>query len=494
MQRDETYEAEIIAFLEGERTGDPSDTLVQYFDSPEACAAEFESLKTVWEDLDALGTAGTIQAGPVDLVDAVMQAVDHTQVEPSNTVSLADRRRSRGLVGAAWASLAAAAAVALVLWVKGPMSPEVDGPSQQVATTEQTDHSTSQPESAQSEDEAKAIALAKLQDVFDELAEQVGTPYGDVIPDSEVVLESVTLDDVLQLRRDAITTDEAKAQLYQMASLREDAARTLVARADASPEVLLGASQSLPAAEAHAALLRAQESLVDEPYIHLALANSAQELNEADAYSRRVSDLDPDNALPLYGQAVRVHEAGDAVAARALLKEAGTLSSATGYPIRSARARSAALAAKGMRESAAQMATALTLGAGEYEYLTDFGRALMAYGEASEALGDYELAREYYEAVRQLGLQLDFGSPAMNERLAGLDLQREAIAGLAGVLEPNGDANLAALAEDAEMLSASFTEWSEVIDGLEGLISTDIETEALLSLAEEILQLGDVSL
>ena len=101
---------------------------------------------------------------------------------------------------------------------------------------------------------------------------------------------------------------------------------------------------------------------------------------------------------------------------------------ATSQPIvLSGQNASAALIAKGIRQDAARMLTALTMGTQEQVSLAAFGQALLSYGLENEELEEYEMARRYYESALRLGRQLDQGAVVANERLAGLDMQLEGI-------------------------------------------------------------------
>jgi hypothetical protein len=88
-----------------------------------------------------------------------------------------------------------------------------------------------------------------------------------------------------------------------------------------------------------------------------------------------------------------------------------------------------------MPADSARFLAATSAGQREYNDVVSLGQDLLNQGQRYEEVKDYETANSIYNAVRELGVQVEQGALLSNERLAGYDLQMGALDAVARVAE-----------------------------------------------------------
>lgn len=482
--------------------------LLGHVETCAACRAEREWFKTLTGDLETLGDTLAGNAPQVDLVNAVMRAVERNQETRAGVVPFKPRPQPRRSRTFAWLGLAtAAAAVVLILWVSGyritpptepapaPIQAKAPVPEEQPGSparqgTQVAANKEIGPSKAKYE-EAKRLLPGDLYMRPPENVSKKGSDTGD--------LKDLTANEVLELRKRAVADPEARAQLAEWATLTEKKAREMLQDAGVSREAKIGAGQALPPGEALPLLLAAVQASPNDPYLRseLAKAYAAQPGGAGKAAEQlmHLSALDPNNALIQYRLASNLFSQGDIQGATAALQRAASLDEADTYAREAEAYREQALAASGVRPDTARTLTALTTGTSQYSDLIALGNQLLQFGKESEQQGDLNLAQQVYEAVQGLGATLSGSSTLSTERLAGLDIQSSAIDLLSRIFSLQGlGQEMNALAQQTQGLVSAYDAIAEFFDQINALFSGNISQNVLKFIVDFILQNGDVNL
>ena len=422
--------------------------------------ADYLWLQGVAHDLEAIGAQVIKGAPEIDVVDAVLRAVDRAAAS-EKTVHLEERKPARPSF-ALWGAVALAAAAVVVIMglvfefgIFGPSEPSAPVASQGPARPPVPDERVAvippdeTPGSGRLDD-----AMEQLER---ELAETLDTPSkhadrGGFLATAAPVLGNVTQDDVVALRQAAVSDPDAWVRLKRMATLDAATAAEVVSNPEVSPDAIVGAAASLPDEEARQWLVTAVGRMDQQkPYAGLALATTymAQPATTAEqpafalfdgmtesdlraflSEMAALQEADPENALLDALRAGALLRLGDTDGALAALASLQGKDLATAYGLDAARSRQLALAAAGMSEESARMLSAVLAGSDQYNMLCDLARDLLQSGQAHEAQGDPDTARQIYEATQRLGEQVTGNAVLSEESLAGIDIQRMAMEGL----------------------------------------------------------------
>ena len=442
MNREECkeYRDRLPALAENPLGSEAEPSLLAHIRTCPDCAAEYRWLVSLCRELEVLGDAAVKTAPVVDLTDNVMKAV--ARLKQPRLVALAPAR-SRRRFGHAWwlvASAAAAAALVAAVWIAGyrvtrPQAPSlaVQTPGGPVAPTEEAVARFELARTAEAP--AEPVAASPFQKLIDEMRPNAGAP-AEVVPGTKA---SLSVHEVLAARKDAVTNPAARLQLARWAELAAEKARELAANPDLPFGARIGAAGSLPPEEAQKILLAAVEADPDNAYLRYALGSTYGE--EAGAAPKAAAEfaaqaqLDPNNALAYYRLAASLFAQGDPEGAVSALETAQTLAEANPYTQIAAGYQEQALAESGVAEEVARLLVALTAGTSQYGDLVGLGGQLLDYGKYYEQNGQTDLAEQIYNSVRIFGEQLAGNAVFANELLAGLDIQREAISVLSGLVE-----------------------------------------------------------
>jgi tetratricopeptide (TPR) repeat protein len=205
--------------------------------------------------------------------------------------------------------------------------------------------------------------------------------------------------------------------------------------------------------------------------------------------------LDPDNALAYYLEAKLLLEAGDTEGALAALEQARQLEEASAYSLQAAAFREQALEQSGLAPEAAKTVTALTAGIDEYAFLMDLSDDLLESGQTFLAAGDIQTAQEIFEAVHQLGTQLEEGASLLQEKLAALDIQRAAINVLEGLYTAiQSVEGIEFLTTQAIDLTVALGEIGNFFTALDELFLGEGSTGFFTMISDVILMQGDLTL
>lgn len=295
---------------------------------------------------------------------------------------------------------------------------------------------------------------------------------------------------------------EDAGRLVEWASLTPDELSAALARGEMSPEALAAAAAGLPLEEAVPLLMQAISMDPENPALRLQLAMTLT--GRPDQYAlamehiNAMQALDAENALALYLRAERFLGADppDVHAALNAFQTAQTLDAATAYGRETANAREAALLAAGVEPAVAQMLGAFTAGRWEYDQQIALANQLMGHGREYLAAGDSTTAQAIFEAVLEMGRQIDQGASLAQDRQAGIDIQRAAIEALQPVYSAAGQvAEIQRLLEAANGINAALGQLTEYL----GLVNVQIggiplESAFWLLIADTILREGDLDL
>jgi len=503
----EEHKSDLMALLDGTLHGEDHDRLLKHLEHCETCRDEYHWLKTLVNDLERIGDAMVADTPEIDIVDAVMSALDQAEVE-RKVMPVAPRPRARLSWAWTWAGALAAAAVVLVLawWLgghwplAGPPEPprvrEAHRPAQKDLLAPTT---VSEPGSEVNRDRPDAAQLERAEKLLAKTKQ--GLPL-ETRPTDRLgmpELAALTVGDVLEARREVVEDDSALARLSQWAALSPERARQLALSPKASWQAIAGACQALPPEEAEPLLQGAVEQCPKDPQMRLALAKalSAQPEKRDAAASElaRLSELDPDNALPDYMRARDLLAAGDLENALSALDEAAAKETASAYATMAAACREQALAESGMQFDTAHLLTAVTAGTEEYASFLGLGEELLKYGEQYEAAGNLKPAKQIYEGVYRMGGQVYDGAEFGAERLAGLDLQRAAVDFLEGVyIALDAGSDLQWLGAEVDQLTTPIEALIAFFDSLNNLFLDLVEGKYVDLIADIIHQFGDLSL
>ncbi len=517
-------------FLDGTLPEAEAARIRQALESSDALRAEYEWLRMAAEDIEALGARLDADAPEIDVLDRVMQATERTGAS-ANTVRL-DSRKGNSRPGIAfWSAAALAAAVLLMMTgvalrfgVLAPGAPDTPHVSEALDVPERPEDETLAQEAEETPETDRLVAA--MQQLVEGTQSRLDTSGRRIDRTAMRTTDTprigdITTDEIVSLRQAALTDPNAWARLKQMATLDATAAAEVATNPDAPPEAIVGAAASLRAEEARQLLVTAVGRMDQhQPYARLALAKTyladpvqpfeteaevlppalldgmtADDLHAFLSEIAMLQAIDPHNALFDALRAGALLRLGDTAGALNALQELQGKDVATAYGLEAAHSREQALTAAGMTLETARVLSAMLAGSDEYNMLCDLGRELLQSGQAYEAQGDLDTARQVYEATRRLGEQVAENAPLSEEALAGVDIQRmalEELEALYGVSE---------LAVDIEQLTSSalalvnqIDSLGEILGSLNQLILDGGDAGFWLQLSEQILEWGDLLL
>ena len=493
------YQDDLMNLLEGTLDDEGRERLRRAIESDPVWREECAWFEQAKDDFEAMGDALVENMPEVNLAGPVMKAVARIKAE-SKDVSLEmprQRRLTRIAASYAWALAAALLfllGVGLLYALTRVGEPR---PHQELAKPVRPAEPYELPGTGilQEFDNARG----KLPETRPQMA--VTAPQEVVKPeDSEktakTMLAALTLEDVIAARRDAASDSTAWSRLRGWAHLRPEQAQRIVLAAAGPPEAIVGAAQSMKATDAGRYLFEAVGHFPEDPYVRMELAKTYLEEPEPsedmNAQLAALHELDPDNALAYYLEALALLRQGDPAGIE-LLAQARELDSASAYPLTAAKYREQALVAGGMDLDVARVLAALNSGADEGDFLRDIANELLEYGQSYEEQGDLQTAQAVYEAVRQLGLQVDTGAQLSQERLAALDIQRAAVEMLSEVYTLLEDTeSLEALESYAVELVSGLRQVVAFVNSLNEMFSQALDPNWLVELAGRILTGGDL--
>ena len=496
----EIYQDAMLDLLDGTAEASMAADVARHEEVCEDCRETYQWVRTSSVDLTALGDSIRRDTPGVDLVDSVMRAVARTKATPPQVIRF-EPRLARSRIGAsAWfAGLAtAAAAVVLVVWLSGYRLTNVSDPSMPALQARGGVQKTPVLLAAKDRLRPSKTRLEDVQRLLPGGAKRSAEKAGlEALKRPE--LKGVTAEDILSLRRGASSDPGALAQLNQLASLAEDLARELVA-ADGTPtDAKIGASRALPATEAERVLLAALKESSDNPYLHSELAKlyskDPSTLSKADAELEKLSASDPGNALTQYRLAANKLSQGDMEGASVALERAQELSDADTYSREAAKYQEEALKASGMEPTTARVTAALTAGTQEYADLTALGAQFVDSGRAYEEKDELDSAQFAYASAQNLGGNVAQTSQFATERLAGLDIQSEALSSLAALVgAQNVPQAVEVVSTQTQGLINAYNGIIELFESMDTFFSGNIPQNLLLMIADFLLQQGDSSL
>jgi len=499
----EKYQNRLLGLIENAIDPAAEADLREHLEHCPDCAGDYRWLRAVCADLETLGDEWRRQAPPVDLLDDVMEMVARVKEVRPCPVPAAPVRRS--IPWMRWSGFAGALAAALLLiWVAvfptgGPSAP---GPRAERENGRRRAMDMNRPArlAAKTPSRSSQIAMADLKKILDPMR----TPPShdtESAPETSPVMEEAktpSLHELLELRKQAIDSPDARTRLSLWATLANATARELAKDAGIPIEAKVGLAGLLPADEAESVLLAAIESFPDDPYLRKELAEmySAQPGSEAKALAQwqELSRLDPDNAYASFKMASNMFTQGDVDAARLAIEHARALERLDAYTRNAAKYYERALEAAGTESGAAAAAAALSAGTGEYAQLVELGNELLQTGRNIEQQGDNDLALFIYDAVQNLGAMAVRNALFSAEWLAGLDIQSAAITveGETPAAQTSPD-TLAGLAQQMQDLVASYNELAAYYRTIDAFFSGDVTDALFLLFANLILQNGDLN-
>jgi tetratricopeptide (TPR) repeat protein len=503
----ERIQEELLALLEGELGPDDAKRIEALIASSEPYRREHAWLKAAYADLDAMGRAFSAKSPQVDLVNAVMATVAEAE-RPKKVASIDAERARRRERGRTWLGVAAAAAIVFALLgyavLKGMSTHDATGPGLEQLTQNPPDAPGNQSvEPTPDPDTVLAGTRQQFMDKYKEFRDDFNTPDASesVEPTESPVLDAPSIGDIVTARREASGDSRGISRLVQWASLKKEQALDLAQSQNSTPQVIVGAAQSLTGQEAAQILLTAVGQLPDDPNARLELAKAFDEAPEAGSEGQALEQLpslyalDPENALPYYLEAKLRLEQNDLAGALEALRIAEGLPRASAYSLESAIAKAEALIASGLPADEARLVSALTAGMDQYNFLCDLGKNLLEYGQDYMAAGDYDTARGIVEAVQRLGQQAEQGANFSQEQLAGLDMQAAAI----DVLEEIYTAieyyeGIGQLTTQTRDLVASIDQLGGFFDALDQLFFSEGSSDFFNMISGWILQSGDLDI
>lgn len=434
----------IVAALEDELSGEDA-SLFQARLAEDACLrTELESLGAVHTALIQLGSAGERNLPSIDVTAGVMAQLRSQKMEgriipfpvPDRSETQLSRRQRQSVslwgVSAAAACIFVAAGITFAIVLRANVQDNPVMVADNAANTSQSNTTPLTPPMPV-EDAFKPVSTPVTQ--LAELNSKAESETPETPVDSAPRRGPVTLEDALKARRADMLGDSSNlSRLAALASLTEEQAKEVLAAAGLSPEALLGAAQFLSDADAKMILSALVDKNPDDPYLRMALSlrgEPADMLNQAAAWS----ELDPENALPHYVQAQAHFAQGNAVDGLAALAAANGLQSGNLYSSDAALQREQAYLASGMDRDTARVLAASTAGYFEGQTFSNMTNTLMAQGRTYEQSGNYEAAEEVYNAVREMGAQVDTAALYTQEREVALNAQTQAVLALQGLYE-----------------------------------------------------------
>ncbi len=501
---------ELDAWLEG-RLDRPSRHASTHVQTCQHCYREYEGLLNLAEALERLGDSWVISAGKVDLRDAVMSRIAKGEERrPAVPQPFPPQRAPRHYRN--WLIPAMAALLAIGLWgLSLSLDEETEAPPAPAVTHEPAPGiDDSDVEIARNDYPSLRPPLTDrmqgLERMRPRVEDEPRLPEAEEDPPAPEPSDAgeLTMEEILELRRQAVTDGEAREQLELWASLSPEEARALAAREDISVAALLGAAQNLTGEEQEQLLLAAAEEFPEDPAVRLSLAKHyAERMDEEPqhAYERgaiqlaELRELDPNNALSYYMEAKMLMEQGNVEGALSSLETASQLDHASSYSLESAIHQEQALRESGMSPEVARTLTAMTAGSGEYSSLQDVGSELLRYGEQFAEAGNAHAAQQIFNAVLQFGGQIESGANFAREQLAALDLQRSALGNLEDIYHLlDASRELTELHPQILSLMEGFENLRDFFDAMDGMFHAGVDEEFMLEIADYVMQAGDIEL
>ncbi len=503
---------EIVAYLEGELTAEQAARVEESLRTSGDYAREYEWLRSVYASLESAGVAYEAKAPEVDLTGAILAEVFKIENQPKVLVSPRKPRswwqQIMGPIDWRFATATVAAMLVLGYALFSGVLTSKNSHDKNVATKDQANPSGVVNPSTKDKvgsDSRSKLALAqekkesakKNLDKFASGASADGGNFESTKPPN--IDGQPTVSDIVLARRDAASGGAGLAKLVEWATIKREDAQRVIDSADASPQAMISAANSLSQADEEQVLLTAVGILPDDPYARFELAKSysedPQKATEAIAQLQAMPDLDQENALPYYLKAKLLLEQGDAAGALEALAVAQSKRSVSAYTRESAQAKVQALIAAGIPEDQAKMLSAMTAGTDQYSYLNDLGKSLIDYGRNYMASQDYETAGELFDAARTLGQQVQDGASFSQEQLAGLDIQSQALDALQELYGQTGTTEqIEELANQTLDLVASIEGLDGIFTALQQLFTTDYGEDIWNTVSGLVLSYGDINI
>ena len=473
-----------------------SEEVLGHIASCAECREEYETLRETGEFLFAVGDAFRERWPKVEVSESIQ-----AELESKSLVSdIADGREGRG-VGAwlPYAVLAAAACLLLAFWL---MDGKFGGGQQDLPGVEIAEEKTSESLDAYEEQPSEAVSPNTALDQPGELALNAQEPGADTeVPLEQEGVEAgdkpLSMEDVLALFRESGMDSDAMSKLMQLAKLDLEKAEEIIASKTSSINAKIGAIGSLPPEKVSGALAKIASLSSGNAYVQFlragsSLGNTEDALNEL----LLLEQLDPENALPYYMEALKFlqSEPPDLAAALEALSGAGGLTDAHGYGIEASGYMLDALVEGGMDSDAAATLLATTIGQDESAFLLELGNNLLDHAAQYIDAGDYQTAEQIIRSVQTLGQQIVNGSGLSQGSLAGVDLQLRAMQMLRDIIILQGSAEEAqTLAEEILELIRDMDSLSEMMDAIQDMFENE-SLENIIAAVMQILSNGDISL
>lgn len=500
-----TYQEHLLGLLEGDLEPSVETDVREHMGRCPTCQREYRWLASACAGLEALGEEWSRQAPPVDLVDGVMDMVARVKEIRPQPVPFSPAPARRSMPWTGWLSLTAGlAAAAVIVWIASlSFFPAANQPKPgQHARATVTPDKFHRPTHVASNGKSRMsqTALQDMQTLFDakrgSMEHKAPQPPD---PSQEMArTKEPTLAELLELRKQAIDSPDARTRLSLWATLTDAKARELAKDSGVSIDAKVGLIDSLPPEEAESVLMAAIESYPNDPYLRKELADlySAQPGSEAKAAAQlqELGRIDPTNAYSSFKTASNMFTQGDVEAARLALEQARAQERVDTYTSAAAKHYELALEASGAKSDVAQTATALSAGTAEYAEAVNLGTALLEAGASLEQSGDSTLAMEVLGAVQSLGEMIVSNAAYSAEWLAGLDIQSAAITAQSETSAAQSSAEtLSGLAEQMQELVAAYNDLAAFYRTLDQFFSGSVSETLFTLLAAIILQSGDLN-
>ena len=391
------------------------------------CRESMEWAFTIASDLESLGESIVADAPSIDVSAAVM-----AEVRRMKPVVPFKRRNRRPYWN--WAAVAAAAGLifAISLWtISAPAPPDVirvsRGETPGIANPSPAGE-TSVPGELTEDSEAETTDVPP--------GPRIGSPPNAVASTGLPKPSAYTRENILAAMRESFDLSQGRQRLAELARLSSEDAAELLADRRTAPSAVMGASLGIDGPEVSKALYDVVGHRPEDPFARYRLARSYA-LNPdtqtlADDQIDAMQALDPENAMAYYLRAQQFLSTTppDLKAALEALESARSLDAAGFYADDAARALAQAHIAAGVAPDVANLLGALTAGRWSYDEANGIAGDLMALGQEYQDAGELQTAATIFESVLSMGQQVDSGAMYAQERLAGLDIQRDAVQAL----------------------------------------------------------------
>lgn len=497
-----TIRDDFVALIDGALDLSREQEISAHVAACDECGVELDFVSQIARDFESLGDAVVANAPEIDIIDSVMAAVQDLESRPADSESVvpfeppvrtpatkSQSKRYGWFLGAA-----AAAGIAVALgWVAFDSlvtRPETDttmtANNQNQETDRESTATTPAPDEPARRPDIQRDAMPRPVEI--ETVERAEV----IIPEVETIASAF-----VRAHREK---DGSLDELAGWASLAREQAEQIFESPDASLEAKVGASIFLDDADASVQLMTAVGQVPDDPYVRLKAAQHASSPAASAENLNALRQIDPQNALVDYYDALRLFREGDIEGALAALERARAKDAALAYALLGAQYREEALVAGGVSAENARMLAALTAGQNEYLELTGLARELMAFGEQFESAGDYETALRIYEAITNMGRQISGSAKLSQEQTAGFDIQWEALNAMDALAGSGATNDVQSLLNSIDSPLDIAIVWAELELGLDGLTSfvdsllanLSGSPESTVETANEIMQNGDL--